>query len=651
MSRTLKRTARRVTRRTARRTTRSTWRFLTGRLDHAHRVRYADAAFRVRCSWWARWLVPAYALATVHALTEGHTILLWALTFATMIALVARPEWRARAAQGIRLRTKAKKARRGWRIWAGSRDARRMLTTAGPLRAAFTGETRHTPRIKRFTQEKNGKTFVIVAESPTGLSEEKWARNAPIIAQYMNLPTPTVEVDHDAREAILRFTGNGGQARIAKYPAKVPTVLPDLGALPVARTLDGSTARLPLAGGHVLIVGESGSGKGSVIWSIVRALAPGIRDGRVQVRAVDPKGGIELTPGAALFHRFQVGVSGDEQAALVALLEDLIATMKARMGRMRAAGARLHKITRGEPLIVLIFDEFLMLQNGMTDAALKKRANGALIELLSQGRAAGIVVVGAAQMAQKQYLGMFRDLFTVRVCLRASEPNQANLVLGEGALARGAAAHLIPRDARGAGYMLEEGGTPVMVRFPWSSDTAVKAMARDYAPQHEPPAEQPPAQGARSIGFTTGSPSGAGLGVAYEPATEAPAAPAGSGKRAKWDAVEAELDRLEAAGEEVVASAVAAAAGCHVKYVQQIIRERRKAAEEVETGAETGGKLTLETGPPDRNEVPEGDPISPAKSCQVPSPEELADLDTLWSLPAFGEADDDASAGPTRDAA
>ena len=647
MSRTLKRTTRRVTRRA----TRNARAFTAAYLDHAHRAHYADAAFRVRCSWWARWLVPAYTLATLHALTEGHTILLWALTFATMIALIANPQLRSRAAQGIHLRTKAKKARRGWRIWAQSRNAHRMHTTAGPLRAAFTGQTRHTPRIKRFTQEKNGKTFVIVAESPTGLSEEKWARNAPIIAQYMNLPTPTVEVDHDAREAVLRFTGNGGQARIGKYSAKVPTVLPDLGALPVARTLDGSTARLPLAGGHTLIVGETGSGKGSVIWSIVRALAPGIRDGRVQMWAVDPKGGIELTPGAGLFHRFQVGVSGDEQAALVALLEDLIATMKARMGRMRAAGQRLHKITRREPLIVLIFDEFLMLQNGMTDAALKKRANGALIELLSQGRAAGIVVVGAAQMAQKQYLGMFRDLFTVRICLRASEPNQANLVLGEGALARGASAHLIPQTAKGSGYMLEEGGCPVLVRFPWSSDTAVKAMARDYAPGHVEPAEQPPADEApRHIGFTTGSPSGAGLGVAYEPATEAPAAPAGSGKGAKWDAVEAELDRLEAAGLEADPRAVAAAAGCHFKYVQKIIRERRGAAEEVETGAETGGKLTLESGPPDRNEVPEGDPSCHAKSRQVPSPEELADLDTLWSLPAFGEAGDDAPAGPGRDA-
>lgn len=645
MSRTLKRTTRRATRRA----TRNARAFTAAYLDHAHRAHYANAAYRVRCSWWARWLVPAYTIAAVHALNEGHAILLWALTFATMTALIARPEWRARAAQGIHLRTKAKKARRGWRIWAESRDARRMLTTAGPLRAALTGETRHTPRIKRFTQEKNGKTFVIVAESPTGLSEAKWARNAPIIAQYMNLPTPTVEVDHDAREAVLRFTGNGGQARIGKYSAKVPTVLPNLGALPVARTLDGSTARLPLAGGHTLIVGETGSGKGSVIWSIVRSLAPGIRDGQVQMWAVDPKGGIELTPGAGLFHRFQVGVSGDEQAALVALLEDLITTMKARMGRMRTAGQRLHKITRREPLIVLIFDEFLMLQNGMTDAALKKRANGALIELLSQGRAAGIVVVGAAQMAQKQYLGMFRDLFTVRICLRASEPNQANLVLGEGALARGASAHLIPQTAKGSGYMLEEGGCPVLVRFPWSSDTAVKAMARDYAPGHVEPAGQPPAEGARPIGFTTGSPSGAGLGVAYEP--PAPAPQAGSGKGEKWDAIEAELDRLEAAGEEIVGSEVAKALGVTRQYVGKVIRERREAAEKVETGAETGGKLTLESGPPDRNEVPEGDPISPVNSRQVPSPEELADLDTLWSLPAFGEADDDASAGPTRDAA
>ena len=75
-----------------------------------------------------------------------------------------------------------------------------------------------------------------------------------------------------------------------------PERKPDLAALPVGRRADGEPWRIGLLGSHLLVAGATGAGKGSVVWSLIRALGPAIRDRSVQVWAIDPKGGMELTP-------------------------------------------------------------------------------------------------------------------------------------------------------------------------------------------------------------------------------------------------------------------------------------------------------------------------------------------------------------------
>lgn len=642
---------RRVARRTTRRAGRTTARAGIGlvraaatQVDRGHRARYVEWARRIRCSWWARWVVPAYAFATLHGIVEGHSTAAWLLTLAVIGGVIFHPGWRNRATHGMNMRPKAKKARRGWKLWAQSRYARTMYTTAHPAHALLTGERMHPPRIKRFDTENNDETFIVVAESPAGLTEEKWARCVPLIAQYLNMPVPTYELDRDNQEVKLRFSGDGGQRKIPSFSEDVPEKLPNLKALPVARGVDGSHACLPFSGGHTLLIGATGSGKGSVFWSVLRCLAPGIRDGFVQVWAVDPKGGVELTPGRPLFHRYKVGIDGEEQGPFVEFLEDLVSTMKARLKKMQDSGQRLHKVTRREPLIVLLFDEFLMLQYGM-DGAQKRTATVLLKALLSQGRAAQVVVVGAAQMGQKTEIGSIRELFPYRICLRTSEPNQVNLVLGDGALERGAEAHKIPRNAPGTGYLMEDGGYPMLVRFPWASDDFVKAMARDYAPGTATKTAAPTAPGAAPAGpqdvipadaaTTAGNPAAA----AETPVDVAAATLQGKQKNEKRLRIEAELDRLEAAHIEPVPSVVALSVGCTQQYVGKVIRERREAAAaraSSETGGETRVETHLETGPPDRNKVPMGDPISPVKSSQAE--QEIEVLGELWRMPAYGEA-------------
>ena len=86
-----------------------------------------------------------------------------------------------------------------------------------------------------------------------------------------------------------------------------------------------------------------------------------------------------------------------------------------------------------------------------------------------------------------------RNLFPDRIAMRLDEPEQVDMVLGDGALDRGAAAHLISSDpAIGAGVAfvrLETDPDPVRVRAAWVSDDDIQAMAAqcaDPAPEPDP---------------------------------------------------------------------------------------------------------------------------------------------------------------------
>lgn len=253
------------------------------------------------------------------------------------------------------------------------------------------------------------------------------------------------------------------------------SAIPDFTALPMARREDLRVWRLHLLATHVLIGGATRRGKGSVLWSLVRALAGGISCGLVRLWVIDPKGGMEFAIGRPMFARFAC----KSFEAMADLLDEAVAVMRERQGRL-AGAVRVHTPTAADPLVVVVIDEMAALTAYLQDSDLKKRIAGSLGLLLSQGAGVGVLVVAALQDPRKEVLP-FRDLFPTRIALGLTEESQVDMVLGDGARNRGALADQMPRWAKGVGYVLLDGTPdPVRVRFSYISDDDIRAMARDY---------------------------------------------------------------------------------------------------------------------------------------------------------------------------
>lgn len=281
-------------------------------------------------------------------------------------------------------------------------------------------------------------------------------------------------------------------------PLPVPA-RPDFTALPLGLREDLAVYCLRLLATHVLIGGATRMGKGSVIWSLLRALAAGIRSGLVRVWAIDPKGGMELSIGRPLFSRYV----DDDWSRMADMLDDAVTRMRARQRLLRGK-VRVHTPTVDEPLIVIVIDEIAALLAYLPDTDIRNRIAQSLGLLLSQGAGLGVLVVAATQDPRKEVVSV-RDLFPTRIALGLTERGHVDLLLGDGARDRGALADQIPLSAKGVAYVLLDGQPePARVRFSYIADDVIRDMAATFpaSPEMAPePVEAPaPVKPARSTG-------------------------------------------------------------------------------------------------------------------------------------------------------
>jgi S-DNA-T family DNA segregation ATPase FtsK/SpoIIIE len=319
----------------------------------------------------------------------------------------------------------------------------------------------------------------LVVRLLVGQSVKTWAAQVDGLAAAFGAHNVTIEADRveagRGRDIVIRVRHHDAlTAPIALHRPLPDSPVVRLAQVPIGVTEQGSEWALPVAGNHILVGGATGAGKGSVLWSLVAGLAPGIKAGLIAVRCLDPKGGMEFAGGTPLFDRF-----AHDSETILAVLRDTTATMLARAQRLRGA-TRCHRPTRGEPHIVLLVDELATL-TAYADRKQRAEVEQLLGLWLAQGRAVGVSVIAAVQDPSKDVVAL-RQLFPVRVGLRMSEASQTAMILSTAAHQQGARCEDIPDSTPGVGYVLTEGKTAVQrVRAFHVTDADIAWLAAHFA--------------------------------------------------------------------------------------------------------------------------------------------------------------------------
>jgi S-DNA-T family DNA segregation ATPase FtsK/SpoIIIE len=366
-----------------------------------------------------------------------------------------------------------------WRRWHYQRHWPAVMTI-GRLAPAYQGRLL-LPVLGKVTSTPY--TDRVVVGIVSGQSAADFANRAENLAHGFAALTCRVRT---GRLGLLVLEFVRRDALVAIIPALPILARPDLKALPVGRREDGSPWTIRLHGTHLLIAGATGAGKGSIIWGLIRALLPALHAGLVRILAADPKV-MELAYGRTIFDTY--GHYAADPKAIVAMLEAAVRDMQARAADL-AGRQRDHTPTREHPFVIVPVDEVAFLTAYHPDKNLREQVKAALATLTTQGRAVGYCVVAALQDPRKEVMSI-RNLFPDRIAMRLDELEQVDMVLGDGARDRGAAAELISSDpAIGAGVAfvrLETDPDPVRVRAAWVSDDDIRAMADTCATADERP--------------------------------------------------------------------------------------------------------------------------------------------------------------------
>jgi S-DNA-T family DNA segregation ATPase FtsK/SpoIIIE len=439
---------------------------------------YRTSVFVIVCVQAARLAGTLFRLIRHHPALTGTAVLLWWLwrtfgwpgpVFLASVTTAMAGMWRCawpRSFSRLVLRPAYGRWRRGryQRHWAA-------VMTIGRLAPAYQGRLL-LPVLGKVASTRY--TDRVAIRLVSGQSAEDYARRADNLAHGFGAVTCRVRSARPGRLVLEFVRRDALTAIITALPIPARS---ELTALPVGRREDGSPWTIRLHGTHLLIAGSTGAGKGSVIWGLVRALLPAMRDGLVQVLAADPKV-MELAYGRAIFDTYGAYAADPEQIAR--MLESAVAAMRGRASQL-AGTQRSHTPTAGHPFVVIIVDEVAFLTAYHPDKTLRERIKAALATLTTQGRAVGYAVVAALQDPRKEVMSI-RNLFPDRIAMRLDEPEQVDMVLGDGARDRGAAAELISTNPGVAYVRLESDPDPVRVRAAWVSDADITAVAASCTP-------------------------------------------------------------------------------------------------------------------------------------------------------------------------
>lgn len=424
--------------------------------------------------WWSI-LFPMISFPTLLSLWLGFIvgpILGLFVAALSALALVAWSQiWPASFDEWVTARIRSR-----WRTWWIYRRPWTAICTLHGLTATL-GEHILVPTLRSATI---GATCdMIEVQILIGQSVADWQSKAPALAEAFRARRLTIR-STSPREITITAHHRDALANPVALHRSTRRTRVNPARIGVGVTETGKWWRLPVLGHHILIAGATGSGKGSVLWSLVAGLAPGIWAGWTRVLVVDPKGGMEFGRGQKLFSRFAY----DNGHETVELLRAATKIMQQRAQRLRGH-TRLHSPSVDEPLIVLIVDEIASLTAYIGDRKIRAETEQLLGLLLSQGRAVGVSVVAAVQDPSKDVVPI-RQLFSIRIGMRMTETSQTAMVLGAAARDAGGVCDQILTTTPGVGYVCEDGtAEPLRVRAFHVTDADIDYLTAQFAPERK----------------------------------------------------------------------------------------------------------------------------------------------------------------------
>ena len=333
---------------------------------------------------------------------------------------------------------------------------------------AIVGRNGDVPRIKRSAPLPVGRRYLVSV--PPGLHFEALAGRSAELAAALGVREVRVKEFRDSARYVelALIWSNPFPQRINSPLLQVPA-LSLWNPIYLGRGQDGLSVNVGLPEHNLLIGGEPGSGKSVALSTIVAAAA---LDPSVHLTLLDGKH-VELATWSLIADRF-VGSDQDDAANALEQLRDL---MDLRYAMLVAARRRKLSCTDPEGLHVLVIDELAFyLRGGKKET--RDRFTELLRDLVSRGRAAGIIVVAATQKPSHEIVPTWiRDLFSFRLALRCTSSDASDTILGQGWAHQGYSAASIDPTLRGVGYLLAEGGTPTLLMTPYLSDEDVDILA------------------------------------------------------------------------------------------------------------------------------------------------------------------------------
>lgn len=407
--------------------------------------------------WFSRWRAELVALLTgwvlyVLACSAVGVLAARVLTVIAVAGLVAWP-----ASRGYLGRTVVR--------WS---TRRRFLTAV--RRLAMVSDFDRSPTVGRVRDVPAGQLLDV--RVPPGLTAVDLEDRAEALAVCLEVRDVRVKRDPDnAARSVVTVVRRDPLAAMGStaWPLAEAERMSLWEPVPVAVDEDGQPVTFRLPERNVIFGGEPGAGK-SVAQSMPVAAA-----------ALDPDVDLYLFDGNqvefAPWSSCAVRTVGPDMGQAVEVLTDLGIEMDARYAVLLGEGRRKIAPGDGMRLIVVAVNE-LAFYTATGDRKQRTEFADRLRDLVARGRAAGIIVLAATQRPSSDVVPTsLRDLFGFRWALRCSTPDASDTILGRGWATAGVSATDIPAEARGVGYLLAEGGTPVRCKAYYLDDDTIHAIA------------------------------------------------------------------------------------------------------------------------------------------------------------------------------